>query len=191
MLKINPKLTGERFLPHKSNLTEVAVNIERYLYALHHCEDKTVLDLGCGSGLGTYLYSLIAKKVIAVDYNVETLNYVREYPFEEEKLATLLVDLENPDQCKRLLPEVDVCIALEVLEHLEDPLELLKNLKAEALVFSIPLSSLANSKWHKYKIRGGSEGLNDIRELVSEYYDVEEYHDQYGRWVFGYGIRKC
>ena len=186
MLKINPELTGERFLPHKSNKQEVLVNLERYSYALHYCEGKTVLDLGCGSGMGTYLYSLVAKKVIAFDYSNDALDYVREYPIESEKIEFYQFNLEK----NKNLPEADICIALEVLEHIENPEEVLKNLKAKELVFSLPLSSLANSKWHKYNIVGGQEGINQIIKLIGKYYDVKTYHQQYERWIFGHGIRK-
>lgn len=186
MLKIKPELTGERFVPHMSNKEEVLVNLERYSYALHHLEGKKVLDLGCGSGLGTYLYSLVASEVVAFDYNSDALRYLKQFPIEDEKLGIITGDIEKSIH----FPEVDVCVALEIFEHLEDPESVLKNLKAKELVFSLPLSSLGNSKWHKYDIKGGQEGINQIIKLIGKYYKVEKYHQQYDRWIFGHGIRK-
>lgn len=183
-----PTKTGERFIPSDSNKTEVAVNIERYLFALHHLEDKTVLDLGCGAGLGSYLYSLVAKKVYAVDYDPIALESVEAFSaIVGHRIETQKLDITDPDV---KFPEVDVCVALEVLEHIEDPLSVLKKLNAKELIFSLPLSSLANSSWHKYEIRGGEEGMEDIKKLIGKYYRVEEYNLQYDRWVFGHGIRR-
>lgn len=181
--------TGERFIPTDSNKTEVAVNLERYIFALHFVENKTVMDLGCGSGLGSYLYSLVAKKVYAVDYDQTALDSVNSYPTQflgkGTRIKTILTDIIGAD-----LPEVDVCVALEFLEHVDDPLTILKNLKAKELVFSIPLSSLANSSWHKYKIDGGADGIEQVKKLIGKYYHVKEYNLQYDRWVFGHGVRR-
>lgn len=179
--------TGERFIPTDSDKTEVAVNLERYLFALHFLENKTVMDLGCGAGLGSYLYSLVAKKVYAVDYDATALESVESYSSISGhiRIETILTDIVDAD-----LPEVDVCVALEFLEHVDDPLTILKNLKAKEIVFSIPLSSLANSSWHKYKIDGGVDGIDQVKKLIGKYYHVKEYNLQYDRWVFGHGIRR-
>jgi len=56
------KETSEFFIPAQAGFKEVIVNLERYLFAMNFCKDKVVLDAGCGCGLGTYLYSLVAKK---------------------------------------------------------------------------------------------------------------------------------
>ena len=117
------KKTGERFIPTQSDVYEIWVNADRYFYALEHCLDKqtrkprNVLDLGCGSGLGTYLYSLVAGHVTAVDYNEDAFKYAKQYPYEESKVSFLKMDLEKE------IPEgkYDVTIALESLEHLSDP----------------------------------------------------------------------
>lgn len=179
-------VSGERFVPSaNAGGNEMIVNLERYLYALHHVEGKTVLDAGCGSGLGSYLYGLIAKKVIALDYSDEAFEYLARFPVPPGKVETLKADVEKEGSAG--LPKVDVCVAIEFLEHIADPHAFLRDLKADTLVFSVPLHSLAVSKFHKFAIGGD---IYEVKKLIDPYYQVGEYHLQYNRWVYGAGKRR-
>lgn len=174
--------TGERFIPTQSNPTEVIVNLDRYSYALTYCKDKVVMDLGCGSGLGTYLYSLVAKQVIAIDYNENAFEYLNQFPFENGKISMVKMDLEKE------LPsnyEVDTVVALEVLEHLENPEKLLEELKTTRLVFSLPTASMSVSDRHKFNIRNGAEGVEDVRKLIEKSYVIDELKIQADLWIQG------
>jgi SAM-dependent methyltransferase len=181
--------SGERFVPHLSNPIEIDINLERYIFAMLQCKDKVVLDLGCGNGLGTYLYSLVAKQVYAVDYNASAIEFASKYPFPKNNVSfaqldlTKLADIEN-------LPAHDICVALEFLEHVSMPDLILKGLKGKELVFSVPLESLSMSSWHRYRI----DTVEDVVVLISPYYDVSDYKVQkhansWGRWVYGHGVR--
>lgn len=174
------KHTGEFHLPTDSDSKEIAVNVQRYLFAMNYCKDKKVLDASCGSGLGTYFYSLIAKKVIAVDNNKSAIEYAKQYPFQKRKVQFINADLE-----KDLLPEHDICISIETIEHLENPDFFLSQLKGKELVFSIPLNSLAISSFHKYDFKD----IDDIKEIVNRYYKIEEYLIQDNKWIYGHGIK--
>jgi len=170
--------SGEFFVPDQSTPYEIRVNLERYLFALQFCEDKIVLDAGCGTGLGTYLYSLVAKRVIAVDHNEDALSYAKRFPGEYPKVHFIKADLE-----KDLLPDHEICVALEIIEHLEHPDFFLSQLKSKELVFSIPLNSLSISSWHKYDFKT----IKDIKEIIERYYKVENYYLQDNIWVCGRG----
>jgi len=172
------KHTGEFFLPGNSGKYEISVNMQRYIFALHYCKDKIVMDASCGAGLGTYLYSCLAKRVIAVDKNDEALEYAKQYPYEKGKVNFVKADLE-----KDLLPDHEVCVSLETIEHLENPDFFLSQLKCNELVFSIPLNSLSISKFHKYDFRT----IEDIKEIINRYFIVDEYFVQDNKWVYGRG----
>lgn len=182
--------TGEHFSPIQTDLVEMQINIDRYFYVLSLIQDKTVLDLGCGCGLGTFLYSSLAKEVFAVDYNRDTLRYASNFPHHlgKKNVAFLHRNLEKEEDIQSL-PSVDVCVALEILEHLEDPAMVLKNLKAKKLIFSVPLYSMEVSTWHKYPINT----IEDVKKLISPFYDctynVQKHPEAGGEWIFGEGIR--
>ncbi len=171
---------GEQFIPDQSNRYEIDINIQRYLFALNFVQDKIVADIGCGCGLGTYLYSLLAKKVIAFDHNENALEYAKKYP--TNNVGYFKIDLEKEE-----LPEHDITIALEVLEHIDNPEEVLKNLKSKELIFSIPLNSKTISpQWHKQDYKT----VQDIKDLIEKYYKVDNYFIQANLWVYGKGTRK-
>ena len=171
--------TGECFVPEASNPYEIEVNVERYLYAMQFCKDKIVIDASCGAGIGTYFYNLVAKEVYAVDNQLEHLRNMAKYPHPKwvHRLG------KNLD--KDLLPECDVCVSLETIEHLENPDFFLSQLKCETLVFSIPVPSLCVSKFHKQEF--SSEA--DVRELLERDFTIKEMKNQDGKWIYGYAIK--
>ncbi len=174
--------TGEFFLPSESTPFEITVNMQRYLFALQYCKDKIVLDASCGAGLGTYLYSLAAKRVIAVDKNEDALKYAQQYPVDRGKVNYINIDIE-----KELLPDHEVCISLETIEHLKSPDFFLSQLKGKELIFSIPMNSLGISDFHKYDFKG----IDDIKEMIERYYEAPDgYSIQDNKWVFSRVIKK-
>lgn len=181
--------TTEHFSPRNTGFEELEVNLERYMFAGQFLKDKVVLDLGCGAGLGTYIYSMFAKKVIAVDYDSLAIEEAKAMPYPAGKVEFIHGDITDPDFMDRL-PEVDVCVALEVLEHIEEPAGVLRALKARQLIFGLPLHSLEVSTWHKYRI----DTERDVRALIQPYYDIGRYHEQKhpklgGSWMLGEGTR--
>lgn len=178
---------GERFIPTQSIPVEVLVNLERYHYAASKCIDQKVLELGCGCGLGTYLYSLVGKSVLAVDYSMNAINYAEQYPYDREKVNFYKADLE-----KDSLPpgKFDVVVATEFLEHIENPKKLLAELDTKYLVFSLPIDSMKVSTWHKFDIPGGKDGTNFIKALIEDKYHIEDILIQQGRWVYGYARKR-
>ena len=181
--------TGEHFSPLKTDLLEVEVNLDRYLFAMQYLKDKVVIDLGCGAGLGTFLYSMVAKKVYAVDYDAKTLDFAKQYPYAPGKVEFIHLDMREEGDVARL-PEADVCVALEVLEHLDDPTIVLRGLKARQLIFSVPLHSMEVSTWHRFPINNAK----DVKNLMAPFYDVGKLEEQghvksNGKWVRGEGTR--
>jgi predicted RNA methylase len=181
--------TGEHFTPIQTDLYEIEVNVERYMFALPHVAGKTVIDLGSGCGMGTYLYSLLAEKVYAVDYDVHALDEAKKWPYPKNNVEFLHLDIEKPEDVARI-PAADVVVALEVLEHVEDPAAILKALKAPQLIFSVPLHSLEVSHWHKFKI----ETEADVRAFLEPIYQLGIYEEQHhprigGVWIHGEGTK--
>lgn len=182
--------SGEHFSPLKTILPEIELNLDRYLFAMPFIQGKTVLDIGCGCGLGTFFYSMLATKVYALDYSMEALDYARKFPFAQGKVEFIHFDVESRIDTDKL-PEVDVCVALEVLEHLEEPSRILKNVRCKRLVFSVPLHSMEMSSYHKYEINT----VDDVKKMITAGgFEINKIAEQKhtktaGTWVFGEAVR--
>ncbi|MBI2024426.1 class I SAM-dependent methyltransferase [Candidatus Giovannonibacteria bacterium] len=84
---------------------------------------KTVLDAGCGTGELAHLISKKgAKKVLGIDYSESAINEAKKQ-YQNKNLFFEKSDLNN------ISGKFDVIISLGTLEHLDDPLGALTNLK--------------------------------------------------------------
>jgi predicted RNA methylase len=94
-------------------------HFQRYEYITRsgYIDDKTVLDLGCGTiGTGAYLLTSRAKFVIAIDKKVvPSLTVGLNMDSHSDRLVFVCGDLYNFDRRE------DVVVAIEVFEHMEDP----------------------------------------------------------------------
>jgi 2-polyprenyl-3-methyl-5-hydroxy-6-metoxy-1,4-benzoquinol methylase len=75
-----------------------------------------VLDVACGAGYGTELLSEVAAKVIGMDRDKAAI----EYAMNNHKKDNNYFILANLDQ-EPQLPECDVAISIETIEHLRYP----------------------------------------------------------------------
>ena len=108
-------LTGERTVP---GLAEENYWFRRHEVVYRHCAEicagQDVLEAGCGEGYGADLLATVARRVIAVDYDAETVAHVRRrYPAVEVTEGNLAA-LPLPDA------SVDVVVNFQVIEHLWD-----------------------------------------------------------------------
>ena len=174
--------SGERWCPFDTDKNEAIINISRYIYGMDFSKDKIVCDIGCGNGLGSYLYSIVAKKVYAVDHSAEAIAHAKKYPFSPDKVEFIQQDLEKNFK----LPEHDILIAVEFLEHLADPQAFLQAQTSRELIFSLPKNSLSISTWHKYDIKDKA----DVETLLANSgYRIETMGVQENLWFHGHAIK--
>ena len=106
---------SERIAPQvgRGRDPNLPLHVGRYTWALPACEGKRVVDLGCGVGYGTVILSSFAREAIGIDLSTEAIETATElYP----GVDYLVADLTAGD-----LPEADVGVCFEVLEHLPEP----------------------------------------------------------------------
>src|SRR6185295_11409983 len=110
------EFTGERVIPGQVDADLLNEHLARYAFAARLSRRKRVLDAGCGAGYGSAELARAATSVIGVDRSAEAIAFARErYPapnlrFEEADCAALPVEDAS----------VDLMVAFEVIEHLED-----------------------------------------------------------------------
>jgi len=85
---------------------------------------KTVLDAGCGTGeLAGLIAKRGAKKVVGVDYSKDAIS-VAQKSWKGSNLEFLQKDINQ------IKEKFDVVVSLGTLEHLDEPLSVLKKLKS-------------------------------------------------------------
>jgi SAM-dependent methyltransferase len=126
---------------------EASIHFARYAIAKALIEGKTVLDIACGEGYGSYLLKQAgAERVVGVDVSPEAIERAREC-FGVPGLEFLAADataVEDhfPDKL------FDVVVSLETIEHLTDPTAFLKSLRNVAKPNAVIIISCPNDHWH-------------------------------------------
>jgi len=139
----------------------------RYLLARGFTtKDDVVVDGACGRGYGSCLLSQIAKKVISIDKDLtfsgkwarENIDF-RQINFEEDVI----------------LPECDVWVSFETIEHLENPQDFMDRVTTSTkkiIIFSSPnMPTKHEHSFHKTDVL-----KNDFKTLMNKYKDWIPYH---------------
>ncbi len=113
--QVDTEFTGERFIPGIGGQIE-AEHVHRYLFARQFVEGRDVLDIACGEGYGSDLMSGLAKSVIGVDIDEETIARARQVhtasDLRFETGSCLAIPLEDDS--------VDVIVSFETIEHIAE-----------------------------------------------------------------------
>jgi SAM-dependent methyltransferase len=147
--------TGERVVPWNLGTGIVILNahVRRYAWALPYVWGKKVVDLGCGTGYGTFMLSWAARQAIGLDIDVESIAFASRH-FKAPNLEFGALDITK--RCRN----GDIYVAFEVLEHLDDPTVITEQYRP--LVWSMPIED--GSRFHKraYTYREIYDLMGDI-----------------------------
>jgi len=109
-----------------------ATRLHRFRYHLGRgfvTPGDTVMDLGCGYGYGTQILSEVAKHSIGIDMDEYQIGW------DKKKYPELEFRHGNLEECE--LPDVDVAVSFEVIEHTYDPASVIKKIKEHTKKFII------------------------------------------------------
>ena len=110
------EFTGERVIPGKTDPDLMNEHWARYKFAEPLVYGKRVVDVGCGVAYGSVYLADSAQRVVGLDASWEALGAAREN-FGHSRLSVLQGDCGH-------LPfrdaSVDIVVAFEVIEHLDD-----------------------------------------------------------------------
>jgi SAM-dependent methyltransferase len=126
------RYTGERAIPWNEAVGWVMdQHVQRYAWTLQFCHGKRVVDLGCGTGYGSFMLSWVATYVIGLDISTLSINFAQDR-FCADNLYFFTGDITAQ------IPSADMYVCFEVLEHLESPDQLIGNIDG-TLLWSIPV----------------------------------------------------
>lgn len=114
-----------------------------------------VLDLGCGTGYGSDILSEVTLDVTGFDKEQDNIEYARRH-HEGACVIYNVVDLETFE-----IPEAEVAVSFEVIEHLYKPKEFVDRLKpkiSKYIIVSVPLGQelVWMPEANEYQERGDS-----------------------------------
>jgi 2-polyprenyl-3-methyl-5-hydroxy-6-metoxy-1,4-benzoquinol methylase len=150
---------------------EAADHLARYAFAAHWVPGQAVADVCCGLGYGTNLLAAAgARKVYGVDSSSAAVDEARcRYGSSRIEFVRADATVDLP------LPEVEVLICFEGIEHVQAPEKLLRNAVRCLTADSVALISTPNASAFK----GGHSGnpyhvteyaRQEFEELLSRYF---------------------
>jgi SAM-dependent methyltransferase len=133
------EFTGERVVPGKVGPDLLNEHLSRYYFAQPMVARKSVLDLGCGTGYGSFILAESARRVFGIDISEEAVGFARQNYFARN-ISFSVADCSNLSLATGSLDSV---VCFEVIEHLPEQESLLREahrvLKADGfLIISTP-----------------------------------------------------
>ena len=177
--------TGERYLPFVDpKICGAEIHYEhlhRYSFALHFVKSKRVLDLACGEGYGSYILSKPAEHVVGIDIDEKTIKHASSKYIKNDLEFIRGSVLEVPVEGEMLF---DVIICFEILEHVKEHEELMKEVKRLLKDDGIFIVSTPNKKAYSddvaYKNPFHEKELyfDEFKELLKRYFDYVYFFGQ-------------
>lgn len=166
--------TGERVVPWSAGMRDWAWvidhHIKRYTWVLPQVVGKHVLDLGCGTGYGSFILSWVAAAVVGVDISVAAIDFAETY------FDTAPNIIFRPcDVVRDIIPmwsdePYDVVTCFEVLEHLNDPASVMRRTK-ELAPGGVLFGSMPVNDPGQFHMRTYNE--SQIIEFVKQFGEAE------------------
>ncbi len=173
--------TGERFLPGVEGKAETAYDhIARYRFVERFVEGKEIADLGSGAGYGSHALSRVAKKVTAVDLSEDAVAHA-SWRYVEPNLSYQVGDVT------RLPFEdsfFDAVVSFEVIEHLDDPEDLVVEAKRVVkkdgvFIVSTPDKQTYSNDRNSINLYHPSEMYApEFREMLERHFEYVEVYRQ-------------
>jgi SAM-dependent methyltransferase len=137
--------TGERIVPGKIPENLFLEHEARYVFAGRFVNGMRVLDVACGSGIGTqYLLKAGAQSCLGLDVDRSAIEYASAVYGDCVFAQCEAINLSLPDD------SIDVLVSFETIEHVMDQLTFLRECKRVVrpggrLIFSTPNRTI--SRW--------------------------------------------
>ena len=113
------------------DLSEISPHhLNRYFFAASLLNYQTrVIDVGCGCGYGTWILWSATGQAAGLDISQDAINWANHfYKGPQYVLAN----------ASKITAEADAAVIFELIEHIEDPLAVLKKLDVKQIIASVP-----------------------------------------------------
>ncbi len=167
--------SGERVIwsNPREHLKEFKQCSNYYMEAMEYAKGKTVIDVACGSGFGTFLLSLVASRTFGMDIADHEGKWEALTKASPNSIVFGVMDFEK----EPVDITADLAVSIETIEHLANPEFFLCNLKAKSLFFTIPCYGNKNP-FHKIEYSEQSAAA-----LVKKYFPMLTYRMEKGHMI--------
>jgi ubiquinone/menaquinone biosynthesis C-methylase UbiE len=182
------EFTGERIVPGKTAESLFREHEERYVFAGQYVSGKDVLDVACGTGVGTsFLRRVGARRVWGIDIDSASIEFAKASYEDCQFVQSDATNLCLPDG------SVDVVVSFETIEHVKSQREFLEECRrvlkpGGVLICSTP--NLAISRWsadNPFHVRELHPG--EFRELLLSVFPSVDIFAQKNRAYLRYVAR--
>jgi len=170
VLKIGPHASFQL----KNSPRRVLFSLSRYKFAAKMMgENKNVLELGCSDGMGTYVLSEMAKKVVAVDFDQEVIDWAKK------NVKSKKVSFNCDNFLEKVYGKFEGVIAYDVIEHIQRKNEKIfletvcNNLTFEG-VFLIGTPNITAKKYSSKVVNDAHVNLysaDRLKKLMEKYFN--------------------
>ena len=149
-----------------------------YTFCLQFVRDKTVLEVGSGSGYGAHRLAKSAKNVLGIDSDeIAVKEGMRRYSSGNLKFVCSKIEDYNAKQ------KFDVVVAFQVLEHVENPQAFLKKMaslkkKDGLLLISTPNKDTQSYNENPYHYREYS--FVELNNILFKYFTEIKFYSLLG-----------
>ena len=181
LLRAQPTTTTgltERDIPGRAPYRNIVRAVRAYQFAKALSEDKTILDYGCGCGMGSLILAQSAQRVTGVDLDPDAIAIAESFNLKDNvSFATLeemrkLGNWEIGDDSP--IQQFEVVTAFEVMEHTDDPDEFLTTLKRSLSPDGTLILSVPNRQYHGQHINPFHKtdfSLPSLDELLRQHFE--------------------
>jgi cyclopropane fatty-acyl-phospholipid synthase-like methyltransferase len=138
---------------------------QRYQFFLDEIKNKTVLDVACGSGYGSFEMAGMAKSVTGIDIAEEAISFAKKQ-YQKNNLEFKILPCERIDE---LSHQYDVVISFETIEHLSNPTSFLEKIHHILTPHGLLIISFPNKHRHS-ALEWGQKNPFHLSELYFEEY---------------------
>jgi len=142
--------------------------------ASHIDQSESVLDIGCGAGVFLNIIRPHCKKVAGLDISPVAINLLRAKGIEGKVCE--LPEIGYPDK------SFDVVVATEIVEHLDDPVGLLREavrIAREKVIFTVPDNVLGPEELAEHRQLFTRETLEELVCRFFDDFEIESFADTF------------
>ena len=147
-MRLNKDFTNVTEQPgQKATKEQLQIMITRYNLAANYCENKDVLDVACGSGIGLDYISQKAKMVVGGDIDLKLVEIAKNNYIDNSKVTVLHLDALNlPFETNSF----DVVLLYEAIYYLPNVEQFLREAKRVLRKNGKLIISTVNCQWHGF-----------------------------------------